>query len=31
MFTSHHRNAVWAAAFLCVAAAAGLLAKRLKN
>jgi short-subunit dehydrogenase len=32
MFTSYHRNAVWAAAFVCVAAAAGhLLTGRLKN
>ena len=31
MVTSHHRNAVWAAAFLCVAAAAVLLTKRLKT
>jgi hypothetical protein len=31
MFTSYHRNAAWAAAFVCAAAVAGLLTKRLKN
>jgi hypothetical protein len=31
MFTSYHRNAVWAAAFVCMAAATGLLTRRLKN
>jgi NAD(P)-dependent dehydrogenase (short-subunit alcohol dehydrogenase family) len=31
MFTSYHRNAVWAAAFVCVAAATCLLTRRLKN
>jgi short-subunit dehydrogenase len=31
MVISYHRKAVWAAAFVCVAAATGLLTKRLKN
>jgi NAD(P)-dependent dehydrogenase (short-subunit alcohol dehydrogenase family) len=31
MFTGYHRNAVWAVTFLCVAAAAGLLTRRLKD